>query len=213
MMQKCCFLPLVLIMAVTLLPASQAEAWKVERVWEKISVQSRYNPDKAWPLWLPKRTEKTILFKISLEGGSERSNGSGPDIIKDEFYCEAKVPSSTELPSGDEQRHDSRILNSEGESDSSHSEESSGTIHVLYEDIYDTLVFLATTWVAGRIALWLGMPTLVGEIVTGFLLGPPLADFVPQVRSSSSCTKLVLGAETYVSCGSGVMVHTVSTVL
>jgi Kef-type K+ transport system membrane component KefB len=31
----------------------------------------------------------------------------------------------------------------------------------------------------GRLAALLGMPTLVGEIITGFLLGPPLANFVP----------------------------------
>lgn len=176
------FLLLALIAAI-LLPAAQAEGpWKVERVWEKIPVQSRYNPDEAWPLWLPKRTEKTILFKITLGGGSERSDGSVPVVIEDEFYCEATVPSATIVPLGDDEQHDSRILSSEGESDPHSSEESGGTIHVIYEDIYDTLVFLATTWVAGRIALWLGMPTLVGEIVTGFLLGPPLADFVPQVR-------------------------------
>jgi hypothetical protein len=54
-------------------------------------------------------------------------------------------------------------------------------VHVTYEDLYDTVIFLAVAWVAGHIALFLGMPTLVGEIVTGFLLGPPLADYVPQV--------------------------------
>jgi Kef-type K+ transport system membrane component KefB len=31
----------------------------------------------------------------------------------------------------------------------------------------------------GLLASMLGMPSLVGEIVAGFLLGPPLADFVP----------------------------------
>ena len=31
----------------------------------------------------------------------------------------------------------------------------------------------------GRLAALLGMPTLVGEIISGFLLGPPLANFVP----------------------------------
>jgi Kef-type K+ transport system membrane component KefB len=34
-------------------------------------------------------------------------------------------------------------------------------------------------YVAGEMALLVGMPSLFGEIVAGFLLGPPLADFVP----------------------------------
>lgn len=57
------------------------------------------------------------------------------------------------------------------------------TVHVTYEEIYRVLVFLITTYVAGIIAKNLGMPALVGEIATGFLLGPPLADFVPYKKA------------------------------
>lgn len=41
------------------------------------------------------------------------------------------------------------------------------------------LVFLIVATAAGIFTAKLGMPALVGEIFVGFLLGPPLADFVP----------------------------------
>ena len=53
------------------------------------------------------------------------------------------------------------------------------SVEVQYEDIYYTLVFLAAVYVFGKAAAMVGMPSLVGEIVCGFLLGPPLANFVP----------------------------------
>lgn len=40
-------------------------------------------------------------------------------------------------------------------------------------------LFLAAIFVFGKLAMFVGMPSLVGEIICGFLLGPPLADFVP----------------------------------
>ena len=45
------------------------------------------------------------------------------------------------------------------------------------------LVFLCAVYVAGLCTKALGMPSLVGEIITGFLLGPPLADYVPQTQA------------------------------
>ena len=41
------------------------------------------------------------------------------------------------------------------------------------------LLFLIVATAAGVVTSRLGMPALVGEIFTGFLMGPPLADFVP----------------------------------
>ena len=41
------------------------------------------------------------------------------------------------------------------------------------------LVFMILATGAGIFTSKLGMPALVGEIFVGFLLGPPLADFVP----------------------------------
>jgi Kef-type K+ transport system membrane component KefB len=36
-----------------------------------------------------------------------------------------------------------------------------------------------TSWIMAELSLLIGLPSLVGEIVTGFILGPPLLDFVP----------------------------------
>ena len=42
-----------------------------------------------------------------------------------------------------------------------------------------TIIFITVAWVLGNLCSKIGLPSLVGEIATGFLLGPPLADFVP----------------------------------
>ena len=49
-------------------------------------------------------------------------------------------------------------------------DEPSYTVHVYYEDIYNILVFLFAAYVAGLITKAMGMPALVGEIITGFLV-------------------------------------------
>ena len=53
------------------------------------------------------------------------------------------------------------------------------SIEVSYEDTYDTLIFLGVSFTMGEIAYYCGIPPLVGQIIAGFLLGPPLADYVP----------------------------------
>lgn len=40
-------------------------------------------------------------------------------------------------------------------------------------------MFIGVAWLLGSLSVKVGLPSLVGEIVTGFLLGPPVADFVP----------------------------------
>lgn len=57
--------------------------------------------------------------------------------------------------------------------------ESELSVEVSYEDIYHTLAFLAFIFAFGKAANLIGMPSLVGEIICGFLFGPQLADFVP----------------------------------
>ena len=60
-------------------------------------------------------------------------------------------------------------------------EDSEFGVHITYEDLYDAVLFLACIYIAGQFASRvLTMPSLVGEIVAGILLGPPLADFVPN---------------------------------
>lgn len=53
------------------------------------------------------------------------------------------------------------------------------SIEVSFEDTYKILVFLGTVFIFGEIAGACGVPALVGQIIAGFLLGPPLAEYVP----------------------------------
>ncbi|GBG30310.1 Hypothetical Protein FCC1311_065292 [Hondaea fermentalgiana] len=48
-------------------------------------------------------------------------------------------------------------------------------------DLYKSLVFMVALWVAGKVVTLVGAPPLVGQILTGVLLGPHLAQFVPWV--------------------------------
>jgi len=54
-------------------------------------------------------------------------------------------------------------------------------VHITYEDLYGTVVFLTSIYVFGQIAKRVfGMPSLVGEIICGIVLGPTiLENFVP----------------------------------
>jgi len=64
------------------------------------------------------------------------------------------------------------------------SEEEGLGVHIEYEDLYDTIVWLVAIYAGGQIASrCLRMPDLVGEIVVGILLGPPLANFVPNAQA------------------------------
>jgi hypothetical protein len=183
-------LSLICLVSTTEARRRDQQGWKIERTWERQPVvRSNYEDDGPWPLLLPRRTEKTVILKLSY-GSTTRSEAhicrpaeeddSNSNVL-DEF--EANVPDApVDLLEGNEDDtmdHDEyfkRRLSGGGEEG-----EEELFVHVAYEDIYDTIIFLTVAWVAGRIALYLGMPTLVGEIVTGFLLGPPLADYVPQV--------------------------------
>lgn len=53
-------------------------------------------------------------------------------------------------------------------------------VHIQYEDLYNSFIFLTCIYIAGKIAKLIRMPDLVGEIVAGILLGPNLAHFVPN---------------------------------
>jgi len=44
------------------------------------------------------------------------------------------------------------------------------TVRVSYEQIFNILVFLIAAYVAGLVTKAMGMPALVGEIITGFLV-------------------------------------------
>lgn len=53
--------------------------------------------------------------------------------------------------------------------------------HIAFMDLYATIVYFACIYVFGQFASRvLQMPSLVGEIFCGIILGPPLAGFVPS---------------------------------
>lgn len=48
-----------------------------------------------------------------------------------------------------------------------------------FTDLTYLLLFLLAVWVAGRLSKFVGCPSIVGEVLIGSLLGPPLANFAP----------------------------------
>ena len=42
---------------------------------------------------------------------------------------------------------------------------------ILYEDVFNTLVFFLAVWCAGKVSMACRLPALVGEILVGALLG------------------------------------------
>jgi len=56
--------------------------------------------------------------------------------------------------------------------------------HIEFSDLYNTILYFACIYVMGQFASRvLQMPSLVGEIFCGILLGPPLADIVPNAEA------------------------------
>jgi len=62
------------------------------------------------------------------------------------------------------------------------SEEHETTPIGFFSDLLPLFLFLLAVWTAGRIIKATGGPALVGEIIAGCLLGPPLANFAPEHR-------------------------------
>ena len=56
-------------------------------------------------------------------------------------------------------------------------------VRIEFEDLYRALVFLTCVYASGRVASFARLPSLVGEILCGILLGPPLADFIPNAEA------------------------------
>eukprot|EP00592_Proboscia_alata_P026898 CAMPEP_0194442978 /NCGR_PEP_ID=MMETSP0176-20130528/126441_1 /TAXON_ID=216777 /ORGANISM="Proboscia alata, Strain PI-D3" /LENGTH=560 /DNA_ID=CAMNT_0039269153 /DNA_START=33 /DNA_END=1711 /DNA_ORIENTATION=- len=54
-------------------------------------------------------------------------------------------------------------------------------VHVEFEDLYYAILFVTAIFVGGKIANQVLMPSLVGEIIVGIVLGPNLLEFVPSV--------------------------------
>jgi len=52
--------------------------------------------------------------------------------------------------------------------------------HFTFEDVIFTMIFLSAIWAAGKLCERISMPGLIGEIIVGSVLGPKLANFVPE---------------------------------
>lgn len=82
---------------------------------------------------------------------------------------------------GSEIGHDDGAVDSHADDYNGHSEFG---VHIAYEDLYNSIIFLAAIYVAGVLsARVFRMPNLVGEIVAGIVLGPPLLEFVPNAEA------------------------------
>ena len=54
-------------------------------------------------------------------------------------------------------------------------------VHITFDDLYASIIFFTFIYVMGAFAQRvLKMPSLVGEIFAGIILGPPVADWVPN---------------------------------
>ena len=81
----------------------------------------------------------------------------------------------------------SRILSEEeATAEEGHGDEESLGVHITFEDTYFILIFLCIVFICGELAGLIGIPPLVGQIVAGFLVGPPLADIVPYPEAVSA---------------------------
>eukprot|EP01083_Nonionella_stella_P041707 112976_1 len=50
----------------------------------------------------------------------------------------------------------------------------------IFEEVYSLVVFFSTLWIVGKISERLGVPSVVGEIITGIVVGPHFLDLVPN---------------------------------
>lgn len=54
-------------------------------------------------------------------------------------------------------------------------------VHIVFDDLFASVVFFAFIWIMGFVAQrFLKMPSLVGEIFAGIILGPNVVDYVPN---------------------------------
>ena len=100
--------------------------------------------------------------------------GSGDDFLDPDTEYNLEWMDATRQLSGGEDKTEDHAGDGGG-----HSLGAQAT-HITYEDLYASLMFFACIYVGGQIAArLLRMPSLVGEIFVGILLGPNMAGYVP----------------------------------
>eukprot|EP00584_Thalassiosira_punctigera_P002575 CAMPEP_0172547490 /NCGR_PEP_ID=MMETSP1067-20121228/17012_1 /TAXON_ID=265564 ORGANISM="Thalassiosira punctigera, Strain Tpunct2005C2" /NCGR_SAMPLE_ID=MMETSP1067 /ASSEMBLY_ACC=CAM_ASM_000444 /LENGTH=934 /DNA_ID=CAMNT_0013334581 /DNA_START=324 /DNA_END=3128 /DNA_ORIENTATION=- len=124
-------------------------------------------------------TETEIFIDLGGDGSEENAQSEGygeAGVARDEGHGDATNGNDHV---GAKAMGDTAHGDGHGDGDDTHSDAHEMVVHVTYEDIYKILVFMIVATGLGIFTSKLGMPALVGEIFAGFLLGPPLADFVP----------------------------------
>jgi len=121
-------------------------------------------------------TEVSSLLDDNEANALKRGNSPDPTYNKSSRYYQSIFYNAyTSLYKT--QNSYSRMLNESEQEQKDLAHELS--IEVSFEDTYKVLVFLGIVFVFGEIAGFCGVPSLVGQIIAGFLLGPPLAEYVP----------------------------------
>ncbi|KAL7533761.1 hypothetical protein ACHAXR_009976 [Thalassiosira sp. AJA248-18] len=140
--------------------------------------------ESAFPLGRSFNSKQSV-FSFTLTGSAadryQKRHYAGNNNINDRRLAETVTASET-TGEVDDHAVDSHASSTHSDGDDhgdAHSDAHEMVVHVTYEDIYAIFVFLIVATGMGIFTAKLGMPALVGEIFTGFLLGPPLADFVP----------------------------------
>jgi len=88
---------------------------------------------------------------------------------------------TSRLISGDGEDDHGSTVDSSSSSLTLEDEHSSFGVHITFDDLYHSVVFFAMIYIFGKFAaIVLRMPTLVGEIIAGVVLGPYLLNFVPN---------------------------------
>jgi len=155
-------------------PLTSSSTWHEFLTWPAKALSRDEGGAAAFPLW---------------NTGSYWSTRSW-DVVPDEKHALFSFALSGSALDHYRERQARRLASAEGvmvdahggtvnDAPDAHSDAHDMVVHVTYEDIYAIFVFLLAATAMGVFTSKLGMPALVGEIFAGFLLGPPLADFVP----------------------------------
>jgi len=62
-------------------------------------------------------------------------------------------------------------------------DEKSFTAQATFIEIYSVIIFIITVYYIGYIGTLIRLPPLVGHVIAGIILGPPLLNFVPYVKA------------------------------
>ena len=127
--------------------------------------------------WKPSNPTTSIFVKGHQNNENHQNNNQQIPIPQEEQqHYNSLVPPPLERRRLQETTASTTILD---EYSGSGGGEDDLIVVVTFRDIYKVILFIAVAWFLGELSVYVGLPSLVGEIAAGFLLGPPLADFVP----------------------------------